>query len=189
MKLPNAEDLIVEREKIVDYLLNAAHRYGASKARFFGEFGFRVERWEVLAEALLEHGRRHEVARTRETGFGPRYTVEGELNTPGGRRPQVHGLATGPRDGCTALDQRVSSGAKIMIKEHECVVLTKNLPEEGLMAGDVGTVVHIHKAGEGYEVEFMTLTGETVAIVTLLADQVRPLSRRDLAHTRELAIA
>jgi hypothetical protein len=76
-----------------------------------------------------------------------------------------------------------------MIKEHDCVVLTTNVPEEGLEAGDVGTVVHIHKGGEGYEVEFVTLTGETVAIITLLAGQVRPLNRRDLAHTRELASA
>ena len=76
-----------------------------------------------------------------------------------------------------------------MIKEHDCVVLTANVPDEGLEAGDVGTVAHIHKGGEGYEVEFMTLTGETVAIVTLLASQVRPLTRRDLAHTRELAPA
>jgi hypothetical protein len=76
-----------------------------------------------------------------------------------------------------------------MIKEHDCVVLTANVPEEGLEAGDIGTLVHIHEGGEGYEVEFMTLTGETVAIVTLLASQVRPLTRRDLAHTRELAPA
>jgi hypothetical protein len=76
-----------------------------------------------------------------------------------------------------------------MIKEHDCVVLTKHLPEESLEAGDVGTVVHIHKGGAGYEVEFVTLTGETVAIVTLLADQVRPLNRRDLAHARELQAA
>ena len=76
-----------------------------------------------------------------------------------------------------------------MIKEHDCVVLTTNVPGEGLEPGDVGTVVHVHKGGEGYEVEFMTLTGETVAIVTLLTGQVRPLSRRDLAHTRELASA
>ena len=76
-----------------------------------------------------------------------------------------------------------------MIKEHDCIVLTTNLPDEGLEAGDIGTVVHIHKGGAGYEVEFMTLTGETVAIVTLLADQVRPLNRRDLAHTRELQVA
>jgi len=76
-----------------------------------------------------------------------------------------------------------------MIKEHDCVVLTANVPEEGLEAGDVGTVVHIHQGGGGYEVEFMTLTSEMVAIVTLLAGQMRPLSRRDLAHTRELASA
>ena len=76
-----------------------------------------------------------------------------------------------------------------MIKEHDCVVLTKNLPEEGLEAGDIGTVVHLHKGGEGYEVEFMTLTGETVAIVTLLASEVRPLNRRDLAHVRERSAA
>lgn len=76
-----------------------------------------------------------------------------------------------------------------MIREHDCVVLTTNVPDEGLEAGDVGTVVHVHKGGQGFEVEFMTLTGETVAIVTLLADQVRPLNRRDLAHTRELAPA
>jgi hypothetical protein len=76
-----------------------------------------------------------------------------------------------------------------MIKEHDCVVLTKNLPEEALEAGDVGTVVHIHKGGAGYEVEFATLTGETVAVVTVLANQVRPLNRRDLAHARELQTA
>ena len=76
-----------------------------------------------------------------------------------------------------------------MIKEHDCVVLTKNLPEERLEAGDIGTVVHIHKNGAAYEVEFMTLTGETVAVVTLESSQVRPLNRRDLAHARELQAA
>ena len=89
MKLPNPDQLLVEREKIVDYLLNPAHRYGASKARFFMEFGFRMDAWEQLASALREHGQTHEVARVTETGFGPRYAVEGELNTPSGRRPRV----------------------------------------------------------------------------------------------------
>ncbi len=76
-----------------------------------------------------------------------------------------------------------------MIKEHDCVVLTKSLPEENLEAGDIGTVVHIHNNGAAYEVEFMTLTGETVAIVTLAAGQVRAINRRDVAHTRELQTA
>ena len=76
-----------------------------------------------------------------------------------------------------------------MIKEHDCVVLLQDLPEEGLKVGDIGTVVHIHRRGAGYEVEFMTLAGETVAVVTLLASQLRSIARRDLAHVRELTAA
>ncbi len=89
MNLPNPDELVVEHEKIADYLLNPAHRYGASKARFFIGLGFRVEEWERLAEVLREHGRTHDVARTRETGFGPRYAVEGILKVPDGRSPRV----------------------------------------------------------------------------------------------------
>jgi len=72
------------------------------------------------------------------------------------------------------------------IKEHDCVVLTKNLPEENLEAGDVGTVVHIHKDGAAYEVEFVTLAGHTVAVATVEASDVRPVGKRDLSHVREL---
>lgn len=74
-----------------------------------------------------------------------------------------------------------------MIKEHDCVVLTENLAAEGLQAGDVGTVVHVHKDGAAYEVEFMTLTGRTVAVVTVETKQVRPVASRDLSHARPLA--
>ena len=72
-----------------------------------------------------------------------------------------------------------------MIREHDCVVLTQDLPADGLQAGDIGTVVHIHQGGAGYEVEFMTLAGETVAVTTLLAAQVRPITKHDIAHVRE----
>ena len=47
---------------------------------------------------------------------------------------------------------------------------------EGLQAGDVGTVVHIHGDAAAYEVEFSTLTGHTVAVATILAHQLRPVS-------------
>ena len=76
-----------------------------------------------------------------------------------------------------------------MIREHDCVVLTQDLPDEGLQTGDIGTVVHIHQEGAGYEVEFMTLAGETVAIATLLPPQVRPIAKRDIAQARELQTA
>ena len=74
-----------------------------------------------------------------------------------------------------------------MIQEHDCVVLTQDLADEGLRAGDVGTVVHIHSHEAAYEVEFMTLTGQTVAVATVLPSQLRPPSSRDLTHVRELA--
>jgi hypothetical protein len=76
-----------------------------------------------------------------------------------------------------------------MIKEHDCAVLTQDLTAEGLKAGDIGTVVHIHEGGAGYEMEFMTLAGETVTVVTLLPDQLRPIARREIAHVRALQAA
>jgi hypothetical protein len=75
------------------------------------------------------------------------------------------------------------------IKEHDCVVLTSDLPDENLKAGDVGAVVHIHKGGAAYEVEFVTLTGRTIAIVTVEASNLRPVNKRDINHVRELAVA
>jgi hypothetical protein len=89
MKLPNVYLALVEQEKVVDYLLNASHRYGASKARFFTGFGFRLEEWAVLAAALREHGQQHEVSKVKQTVFGPRFQVEGELHAPDGRRPRI----------------------------------------------------------------------------------------------------
>jgi hypothetical protein len=76
-----------------------------------------------------------------------------------------------------------------VIKEHDCIVLTANLPDQGLEAGDVGTVVHVHRDGMAYEVEFMTLTGKTIAVTTVLATQLRPVGQRDVTHVRELAVS
>jgi hypothetical protein len=67
------------------------------------------------------------------------------------------------------------------------VVLAANVPAEGLVAGDVGTVVHVYRDGQAYEVEFTTLEGKTAAVVTLEASQVRPVGKREITHARELA--
>ncbi len=72
------------------------------------------------------------------------------------------------------------------IKEHDCVVLTADLPDEKLAAGDVGTVVHLHKDGKAYEVEFVTLTGQTIAVVTVEKADVRPVGKREITHARDL---
>jgi len=71
-----------------------------------------------------------------------------------------------------------------MIQELDSVVLTTDLPEYGLERGDIGTVVLVHGDGEGHEVEFVTLDGETVAVVLLFPSQIRPIGRREIAHAR-----
>jgi hypothetical protein len=89
MKLPNSHLAIVEQDKITDYLLNPKHPHGASKARFFAQFGFHAAAWEGLAAALLTHGQMLGVARVTQTPFGPRYDVEGALAAPDGRAPRI----------------------------------------------------------------------------------------------------
>jgi hypothetical protein len=71
-----------------------------------------------------------------------------------------------------------------MIQELESVILVGDLPEHGLCDGDIGTVVLVHPGNSGYEVEFMTLDGQTVAIVSLFPSQLRPIARREIAHAR-----
>ena len=73
-----------------------------------------------------------------------------------------------------------------MIKELDTVVLTEDLPEHGLQKGDLGTVVLLHSA-DGYEVEFMTLDGQTLEVVSLVPKQVRSVGRREIAQARAVA--
>lgn len=185
MKLPSAGEGAVPAEKIIGYLLSFSHPDGRGKARFFAHFGFSVENWQVLASALLDHAARNEVARVENSSFGTRYIVEGIMETPDGRKPV--GLVHRARQ----PDAAVRNGLPIverdkMIRELERVVLTEDMPDQGLRQGDIGTVVLVHRGGEGFEVEFVTLDGETVAVVTLLASQLRPIGRREIAHVRPL---
>ena len=77
-----------------------------------------------------------------------------------------------------------------MIKELDVVALIRDLPEHGLVAGDIGTVVYDYQAsdpGPAYEVEFMVLDGKSIAVATLDADAVRPIREREIAHVRQVA--
>lgn len=74
-----------------------------------------------------------------------------------------------------------------MIKEYEQVVLMVDLPAHQLQAGDLGVVVMIHGDHAGYELEIFSADGHTLDVVTVEADQVRPISRRDVLHVRELS--
>jgi hypothetical protein len=74
-----------------------------------------------------------------------------------------------------------------MISELDLVALTHDIEGKHLKAGDVGTVVAVYSESEAYEVEFVTFSGDTVAVVTLPANSVRPLHSREVASARLLA--
>ncbi|MCB1831666.1 MAG: DUF4926 domain-containing protein [Gammaproteobacteria bacterium] len=76
-----------------------------------------------------------------------------------------------------------------MIQEHDNVVLTTDLPSSHLEAGDIGVVIHIHKNGKAFEVEFLTFDGNTIAIATLDPTQVRPVRPLEIPHVRKIDAA
>ncbi|GLU55068.1 hypothetical protein Dfri01_45290 [Dyadobacter frigoris] len=74
------------------------------------------------------------------------------------------------------------------IREFDKIILNTDLPQSGLEKGDIGNVVMVYNNGEGYEVEFVTFDGKTVAVETLLASQIRKVSHQEIPHVRELII-
>ena len=79
-----------------------------------------------------------------------------------------------------------------LYRELDTVVLTRDLPEAGLRAGDLGAVVLVYgpeTAPEGLEVEFVTAAGRTQALRTLGPADVRPVRDDDLLAVRPAAPA
>jgi hypothetical protein len=70
------------------------------------------------------------------------------------------------------------------------VILTRDVEDAGLRAGDVGTVVERHRvpgmAEDGYSVEFFDMTGNTVAVVTVAASALRAPTPGDRPAVRAL---
>ena len=67
----------------------------------------------------------------------------------------------------------------------DTVVLDRDLPDHRLRKGDLGAVVQVYEP-EGLEVEFVSASGKTEALVTLQQTDVRPVSDRDLISVRRL---
>ena len=89
MKLPNADKLVVEREKIADYLLNPAHPDNGGKAAFFEELGFRRAEWQTLARALQTLADQTEVTQSLKSPHGQKYVIVGRIESPTGKSARV----------------------------------------------------------------------------------------------------
>jgi len=70
----------------------------------------------------------------------------------------------------------------------DTVVVTTDLPSHGLKRGDIGAVVQVYSP-DAVEVEFVTASGHTQAVVTLRTSQIRPVGSRDLLSVRQLDAA
>jgi hypothetical protein len=77
----------------------------------------------------------------------------------------------------------------VNIAEHDVVVLTRDLPEHDLCAGDVGAVVHVYAESKAYEVEFITGAGQTLAVERLGPNDIRPVGAGEILHIRNIAAA
>jgi hypothetical protein len=89
-RLPNLDNLRVEKAKIAGYLL--CEEKSGGKSAFCLAFGYTLTNWEILKAALIQHATTHEVVRSSETSHGIKYIIEGELQTPNGRLPQVRSV-------------------------------------------------------------------------------------------------
>ncbi len=88
MKLPNADHIRVDREKITEYLLSPTHPDGHSKAEFFIRFGFCLEHGQLWRKPYgREYGTTNPVVNAVETPYGGRYVIEGRLASPDSRNP------------------------------------------------------------------------------------------------------
>ena len=89
MQLPNADEAIVPRNKLENYLLDLTHPIGSGKARFFLSFGFRREEWNLLAAAFRKHSHENPVVNSMSDADGVTYLIEGPLETPSGGKPRI----------------------------------------------------------------------------------------------------
>ena len=71
----------------------------------------------------------------------------------------------------------------MQFKQLDTVVLDRDLPDHGLRRGDLGAVVEVYEP-DGLEVEFVTASGRTEALVTLKVRDVRGVDDGDLITVR-----
>lgn len=71
-----------------------------------------------------------------------------------------------------------------MIKELDRVILNVDITESKLRKGDIGTVVMVYNNGEGFEVEFITLDGQTITVESLSKNDIREIRKLEIANAR-----
>ena len=66
-----------------------------------------------------------------------------------------------------------------MIREHDNIVLARDIEEHDLERGYVGVAVHCYPNETAFEVEFVTKDGHTAAVLTLTNEDIRPMNQEE----------
>ena len=89
MRLPNRKNAIIQKEKLVDYLLSLTDEDGRSKAEYFRKIGFNESNLKDFERALLAIAANNEVKTIEKYDFGVKYIAEGLMDSPSGERVKI----------------------------------------------------------------------------------------------------
>ena len=66
-----------------------------------------------------------------------------------------------------------------MFEELDTIELTHDIKEYDLKEGDMGAIVNVYNDGKAYEVEFVAPNGRTIALLTLMPEDIRVYTNKD----------
>lgn len=101
MKLPNADQAIIPREKLYGYLLSSAHPVGRFKARFFAKLGYKSDTWQRFESDLRSQHLSQEATLVESNDFGRKYEIRASLRGALGSPQSIVSIWFIPKDGDT----------------------------------------------------------------------------------------
>ncbi|MBI4058958.1 hypothetical protein HY404_01825 [Candidatus Microgenomates bacterium] len=89
MHLPRCEDVLISKEKLLNYVLSETHSTGRFKAKFFHKVGFTKTKVDLLEQTLRKIARVEAVKEEIMSEYGVKYVIDGEINAPVGKTVKV----------------------------------------------------------------------------------------------------
>lgn len=179
--------MFIAPAKIRDYLLSTSHPVGRFKEPFFASLGYAVAHWQRLERDLLVIAASGEAEPGRESQYGQKMRNSWYFNWSlwencEGIDRLDYTIWQRCAPVCYGLPGRISMKYKLL----DTIVLDRDFPEHGLRCGDLGAVVEVYDP-DGLEIEFVTASGKTQALVTLNVGDVRPVQDGDPVAVRSVA--
>ena len=170
------------------------HPDGRGKAEYLGGLGYSRDAFWRLDADLREQILSLEAQPGRASRYGEKYEILGPPNgTERQYRPGPYHLDRPDRRDSPQVGDAHPGGEAMTLALFQRVVLTEDLPKEGLRAGDVGVIVEHYPActdvPEGYELEVFAASGQTIAVVSVRASAVREATEHEVLSVREMARA